>query len=320
VSPDFLGVVGAGALVFLLIRLLAPLYFKVTVPLLFETYWALGTMNTVALALHLHYYLMEVLVVSVAYLLLRRSLRDGAGFLALLVCSIAAFVAFDIQHNDWWYHAYPHQALFFLAAAYMVADLLDPFFRRLSSEPQLLRRAAFVASGGVAALLCLIALHPDAVLRQGTHLGRFALDEYLEQYEPSTTVYAFSTRVEPLAFAYSHGLNWGGRFAHLWMLPAIIKNEQGPSDPAAPFKRLSPETVTRLANLQRTESTEDLNYWRPSIVLVEQCSTEHTCIGLEGKDFDILSWFLQSPEFAAAWSHYERQTEVDNFTVYKLVR
>jgi hypothetical protein len=239
--------------------------------------------------------------------------------LALIVCSIAAFIAFDIQHNDWWYHAYPHQALFVIAVAYIMTDLFDPFLARVSSEPRLLRRTAFVASGFVAALLCLIAFRPDAVLNQGTHQGRFALDEYLAQYEPSTTVYAFSTSVQPLAFSYNHGLNWGGRFAHLWMLPAIVKNELGPVDPAAPFKKLSPETVTRLANLQRTESTEDLNHWRPSVVLVEQCDLKHECIGLEGRDFDVLSWFLRSPEFAAAWSHYQRETEVDNFVVYKLV-
>jgi hypothetical protein len=318
-SPEFLGMVGAGSLVLLLIRLLTPLYFKVTVPLLFETFWGIGTMNAVALGLHLHYYLVEVLVAAATYLLFRKSLRDGAAFLALLVCSIAAFVAFCMQHNDWWYRAYPQQALFVIAMAYLIADLFDPFFVRVSSEPRLLRRMAFVASGLVVALLCVIAVRPDAVLKQGTHQGRFALDEYLAHYERSTTVYAFSTRVEPMAFSYNHGLNWGGRFAHLWMLPAIVKNELGPIDPAAPFRRLSPETVTRLANLQRTESAEDLRYWRPSVVLVEQCNLEHDCIGLEGRDFDVLAWFLQSPEFAAAWSHYQRQTEVDNFLVYKRV-
>ena len=317
-SPEFLGLVGAGSLVLLLIRLLTPLYFKV-VPLLFDTYWGLGTMNTLALALHLHYYLIEVPVALAAYLLFRRSLRDGAGFFALLVCSIAAFVAFDVQHNDWWYHAYPHQALFVIAVAYLIADLFNPLFVRVTSEPRLLRRMAFVVSGFMAGSLLLIALRPDAVLKQGTHQGAFPLDDYLAQYQPSTTVYALSTSVSPLAFSYNHGLSWGGRFAHLWMLPAIIKNELGPVDPAAPFKKLSPETVARLANLQRTELAEDLNYWRPSVVMVEECHREEACFGLEGRDFDMLAWFLKSPEFAEAWSHYRRQTEVANFVVYKLV-
>ncbi len=34
----------------------------------------------------------------------------------------------------------------------------------------------------------------------------------------------------------------------------------------------------------------------------------------------MLSWFLRSPEFAAEWSHYQRETEVDNFVVYKRVQ
>lgn len=86
---------------------------------------------------------------------------------------------------------------------------------------------------------------------------------------------------------------------------------------ARPFKRLSPETVAKLAALQREQSAEDLNYWRPAVVLVEQCVPNHSCQGLGGKNFDMLSWFLQSPEFAAAWSHYRRQPGFDNYEVYK---
>jgi hypothetical protein len=100
------------------------------------------------------------------------------------------------------------------------------------------------------------------------------------------------------------------------MLPAIVQNELGPTGGPAPFKRLSPETVARLAALQRTESAEDLNYWRPSVVLVEQCNLKHSCQGIEGKDFNMVSWFLQSPEFATVWSHYQRQPDFGNYDVY----
>jgi len=319
-SPEFLGCVATGALVLVLIRLVTPLYWTVTVPLLFETYWALGTMNTLALALHLHYYQAEVVVAVVLFLLVRRSLRDPWTFSGLLVCSIAAFLAFAVQHNDWWYHAYPHEALYLLAVAYLLVDLLNPFFQRLLSDQQSLRRTAFAASGCVAAVLCIIALHPQALVARATHSTRYALDEYLAQYEPSTTVSSLSTRVEPMAFVFNHSLNWGSRFAHLWMLPAIIQNELGPNSPSVPFKRLPGETVERLAALQRRESAEDLNYWRPAVVVVEQCNVEHPCIGLEGKEFDMLSWFLRGPEFAAQWSYYQRETEVDNFVVYRRVQ
>jgi hypothetical protein len=46
-----------------------------------------------------------------------------------------------------------------------------------------------------------------------------------------------------------------------------------------------------------------------------------------GKEFDMLSWFLQSPEFAAEWSHYKRQQsdskrqhpEFENFSLYERI-
>jgi hypothetical protein len=320
ITPEFLSLVLTGALILMLVLVFTPLYGRVTLPLLFDTYWALGTVNTFTLALRCSGYIVEVLALLLACFLFRRSLRDSATLVALLVCSVSAFFAFAVQHNNWWYHAYPHQVLLLLAMAYLLTDFLYPFLERLSSDLALRSRVILAGSVVVALLLCAIAIRPRAVMTTGTHLQSDPLDEFLAQYKPSTTVYVFSSSVAPLSFAFNRGLNWGGRFAHLWMLPAIVQNELGPAEPPAPFKRLSPERLAGLAALQRTESAEDLNYWRPAVVLFERCGPGHSCQGIEGKDFDILSWFLQSPEFAAAWSHYERQTEVDNFTVYKLVR
>jgi hypothetical protein len=99
--------------------------------------------------------------------------------------------------------------------------------------------------------------------------------------------------------------------ATVWMTLAIIQNELGPTGPPFPFERLSPERLIQLANLQRADSVEDLNYWRPSIVLVERGTSQHSCQGIEGKNFDMISWFSQSPAFAAAWSPYRRQPGIE---------
>jgi hypothetical protein len=318
-TPEFLALILTSLAVLLLVRLTTPLYGTVTLQLLFDTYWALGTVNAVTLALSLHYYMLQVFLVLLACLIFRRYLRDPRTPVALLVCSISASLAFDLQHNDWWYHAYPHRTLLLLAIAYLLADLLYPLLVRLASEARLLRAAIFAASGAVAVLLCAVAINPQAVRNAGTHSGSYDIDQFFAQYKPSTTVYVFSTSVLPLSIAFNDGLNWGGRFAHLWMIPAIIQNELGPAEPKAPFKRLSPDTVARLAALQRKQSAEDLNYWRPAVVLVEQCVPKHSCQGLGGKNFDMLSWFLQSPEFAAAWSHYQRQPGINEYEVYTLV-
>ena len=318
-TPEFLALVLTSSLVLALVRVAAPLYVRVTIPLLVDTYWAFGTMNAVALALSHRGYMLLVLVMLLACFVFRRFLRDWATSVTLLICSVAAFFAFAVQHTNWWYHAYPHQALLLLAVAYLLADFLYPVIGRLSSDSHLLRRTVLAASVAVAVLLCAIAIRPGVLLNAKTHSESDPLDQFLAQYRPSTTVYIFSTSEASLSFSYNHGLNWGSRFAHLWMMPAIVQNELGPTGAPAPFKRLSPETLARLAALQRTESAEDLNYWRPSVVLVEQCNLKHSCQGIEGKDFNMVSWFLQSPEFAMAWSHYQRQPDFGNYDVYKLV-
>jgi hypothetical protein len=318
-SPEFLALVLTSSLVLLLVRVITPLYGSRTVPLLFDTYWGFGTSSALALALSLRLYMMQVFLMLLACILFRSSLRDPVTTVALLVCSLAASFAFDIQHTDWTYHRYPHRALLLLALAYLLTDLLYPVILKFTSNLHLIRRMVLVASGLLAVLLCAIAIHPRFVLPDPRQHQSLEPDQFFAQYRPSTTVYAFSTSVYPLSTAFNHGLNWGSRFAHLWMLPAIIQNELGPTGPPAPFKRLSPETLARLAALQRSESAEDLNYWRPSVVLVELCSLKQPCQGIEGKNFNMISWFLQSPEFAAAWSHYQQQPGLDDYDVYKLV-
>jgi hypothetical protein len=261
-----------------------------------------------------------VAVMLLAILLLRKSLRDPATPVTLLMCSVAASFAYDIQHTDWPYHAYPHQALLELALAYLLIDLLSPVISKLSSDSRLLNRMALIASTLMAVLLCFIAIHPRILHANPKRLEGNELDRFLAQQTPSTTVYVFSTSEPAQASAYNHGLNWGSRFAHLWMLPAIIQNELGPTGAPAPFKQLSPEKLASLASLQRTQSAEDLDYWRPSVVLVQQCTVERPCQGLDGKNFNMISWFQQGPQFAAAWSHYQRQTAIDGYDVYQLMQ
>jgi hypothetical protein len=320
-SPEFVALVLTSSVVLVLVRVLTPLYGKETVPLLLDTYWGLGNFSALQLAFSLRFYMAEVLLMLLACFFFRKWLRDPATTVAFLVCSLGASIAYEIQHTEWPYHLHPHKALFLFALAYLVVDFLYPVIVKVTSDQVLFRRTLLLACGVTAAALVTIGINYRWVMPDPSQLEHFETDRYLSQYEPSTTVYTFSTDVGALSSVYNHGLNWGSRFAHLWMLPAILRNELGPTTPSAPFKKLPPETLTRLATLQRTESAEDLNYWRPSVVLVENCNERHTCLGIEGKDFDMISWFLQSPEFAAAWSHYRREPgdNVENFDVYKRV-
>ena len=300
-EPEFLAVVLTSVAIFALVLITTPLYCKQTVPLLFDTYWALGTHTTLALARTLRLYLPLACGLLLCGVLFRRFLRDWVLFVALLVCSLAASVAFVFQHTDWVYHRYPQRAFLLLALSYLAVDLLAPLFNYLTSSSRSRSLTGFVALGSLIAALCAILVHPHP-RREITDL-----DQIFGKYPSATTVYVFSTRVRPLATAYNHNLTWGSRFAHLWMMPAISQNELGALPPPAPFKRLPPETLARVAALQRTQSTDDLKYWRPSVVLVEHCDQTNPCQGIEGRTFSMLDWFLQSPDFAEAWSRYQQQ-------------
>jgi hypothetical protein len=317
-SPELISSILSSALILGCVYVFAPLY-RQTLPLLFDAYWAMGTINALPLALNLHKYILAGFIFLSVLLFFRRSLRDPATPIALFVCSVAAFVACVIQHNDWSYHRYPHEALLLIAFAYLFTDLLAPFLVRFMADGHLQRQAAFVVCGLVAGALCFVAFKPRNLLPPPFHTDATPVEDYLVQYPRSTTVYVFSTNVLYSSAAYNLGLNWGSRFVHLWMLPAIIQNQMGPVSSASPFKRLPPERVAYLADLQRAESADDLNYWKPSVVLVQQCTAEKECGGMEGKNVNIIGWFIQNPEFAAAWSHYQKQPGIDNFDIYKLI-
>jgi hypothetical protein len=319
-APEFLGLILTSSIVLLMVRIFTPLYIKDVYPILLDTYWALGTHSAMALAITTARFLLLALAMLGACLLLRRYLRDAATTVALVLASIAASVAYDVQHTQWNYHSFPHKALLLLALAYLATDLLLPLIERLTASERLVRRMVYTSCGAVVALLGLLAVHNVPRLVGPWTTESLALDPYFARLQPGTTVYVYSTGVLALSSAYNSHMNWGSRFAHLWMLPAIIQNELGPNGPPAPFKRLSSEREMQLAKILRTDCAEDLNYWKPTVVLVEQCNPKHACQGLEGKTFDMLPWFKQSPEFAAAWAHYQQQESFKDFDVYTLAR
>jgi hypothetical protein len=317
-APEFLSLVFTSSFVLLLVRIFTPLYIKDIYPILLDTYWALGTHTTLALALTTKSFLLITLVMLGACFLLRRFLRDAPTTVALVLCSIASSVAYDVQHTQWKYHSYPHKSLLALALAYLLVDLLSPFIDRLTATEQMVRRMVYAGCAGVLGLLCVLAIHPVQRIGGPWPTQTLDLDPYFAQLKPGTTVYVYSTSVSPLSSAYQLGMNWGSRFAHLWMLPAIIQNELGPNGPPAPFKQLSSEREMQLAKILRTDCAEDLNYWKPTVVLVEQCNLKHDCQGIEGKTFDMMAWFQRSPEFAATWAHYQKQESFGDFDVYTL--
>ena len=62
--------------------------------------------------------------------------------------------------------------------------------------------------------------------------------------------------------------------------------------------------------------TEDLQTWKPAVVLVKLCRPEGICQAMTGVPFDMLGWFLKDPAFTAEWANYRKRTGDGYYDVY----
>jgi hypothetical protein len=321
ITPEALAVLATGVCYVALVLSLTPLYVTQVMPLLRDTYGALGGISVMTIVLTNKRDMFYLFATALASILLLRRLRDRVIVYALLACLAGAVAAFLLQHKGWVYQFRPASALLCFLALYLLCDLLDQAMQKPDAEWE--RHPAIVrtAFGSILFLLLLQAIQlrkmladgaPPSIYNQLEPIGRMVAD-----LRPDTPVSVLSTAVPVFTVMYKRHLTWASRFPCLWMLPAIVRNEGHSNPPYLQFKRLSPQTVASLSDLQRTDTAEDLDYWRPALVLVEQCELKRPCTFLDGYDFDMLAWFLKSPRFRSAWSHYQQQSGITGFAVYR---
>jgi hypothetical protein len=316
ISPELLTLVLTGCIYLILVRIFTPLYTKQVVPLLIDTYWAYATSTALTLTLVEKKKTLIALALILTALYFRRSLTLALPLAAFAASALGAVIAFDIQHVAWVYHVYPISAFAILALLFLLTDILRNVIPRLAAGPRIAAPVMLLTLVviGIATHTLLKGLRPPIIANE-SGLGRF-----LTQYNSPETIYVFSTSLGPFSEVFHQGLNWGSRFPCLWNLPAIIQNERGANVPPSLFKHLPPDTLVQRSSAQRLQVAEDLNLYRPPTVLVEQCTRLQPCQALDGKDFDLIPWFRQSPEFATAWSHYQLQPGAPSgFDLYKRV-
>lgn len=311
---EFGGVVLAGLAYVVCVRVFCPLYFQL-IPLLRDTYWAYGTYTAWALVLKQAPSMAVGVLTLLGALILRRRSKSQPIILACLACALPASIVFDMQHTGFGYQQYPVLALIAFAAILLLIDLLEPVMDRLPS----LEGGAWQHGAIVVGALILMAIvwvkwieHRSIVAAAAPAYG----GDVFDNLKSGESVTVFSTTLPVFTAVYERHLEWGSRFGQLGLLPATVKNESGAvADPSGLFKRLSPERTRMLADLQRTDATEDLNYWKPKRVLIEHCP----CPYLDDPQFDMLAWFSRGPAFAAAWAYYRQQPSVRGFDVYDRV-
>jgi hypothetical protein len=311
--PELLAAAIAGIAYLVAVRLFSP-YLEQVVPILKDTYWALGEYTFQAMVLHKGVgSLVLMLAVAVIWWRTRRSTPMSKVSGALLVCSFGASLAWDLQHTGWSYQMFPERAFLSLGILWIAIDLSSIKMPGLFEQVRV-PRWLWISS----ILLSITALGATAKYRAHQNATRAAANTMagvLTSYPAHTRIAIFSVGMPYLSIVVDRDLVWSSRFMSLWMLPAIVENQFGRLDMSRPFRTLPPERVDELSALLRRQTTEDLQFWKPEVVFVGRCPTEHSCAALDGS-FDLLGWFLQSPEFAREWSKYHKQETIESYDLY----
>jgi hypothetical protein len=287
-------------------------YFSVIVPLLRDTYWALGKHTWFGMMFRDARLLTAVLLIAVVgWLSLRTHMRAPMLSGAFLACSAGASIAFYFQHTGWYYQSFPAKALLFISIVTMALDTIAARYNKSfrSVWPNMLTWTAAAAIAGAA--FAGVAIWKGAEARK----HELAIYTELKSYPPGTTVYIFSIEMTQFPVVLDRQLVWGSRYEDLWMLPAIIQNEAQRIDKSRPFKALSPERREELAAILRGNTVEDFRLWKPKYVFVQRCAGDPPC-EVYNQPVEFISWFSKNSAFATEWRNYRFEKSLDNVDVY----
>jgi hypothetical protein len=322
------------------IHTFAPTYLTQILPTLRETYWAFGSLTVLQLACSA----IELLLLAAISLYICRRPADPAVPI-LLTAASAATVAYFLQGTGWYYQQLPAISLFSLA---LTMQLLTPRpnpvilsevplavgEERSRRTPRLsasLQNSTPLSQNWLpwtAAALTLLTLTLTTCFSD-FHLaprGRFPQDlqqpqpipdpTFFTALPPGAPVATLTTSVDdtaPPAFRYH--LTLAQRYPHLWMLPAILRDQSGPT----PTHPIRPAELEHLDRLQHQFMVEDLQRWHPTLILVERCEDPQVhCQVLEDRHDNLLAWFLRDPAFAQIFAHYRLLRTSGPYAAYTL--
>lgn len=310
------------------VRVFAPQYFAEALPILRDTYWAIGGLSLRTLflqAIQLH------ILAGVAIVLFlagrpafeqRRASPARTVSLLLLTAGVAATAAYYLQGTGWYYQQLPALSFFALAAWIELMALADRLCAARQGELPSLRWMPW-AAGGLAALSVVLTAYFSGY--DLAHAREFpsglAADPdpgFFADLTPGTPVAILTTEVDlSIPPVYTRGLYWAQRTNNLWLLPAILRNEApGSGDPK---RRIAPARLAELDALQHAWMVEDLTRWRPQLILIQRCQDPAVrCQVLEDRRDDLLAWFKRDAAFRAVFARYQYLRSSGPFDAYVL--
>ncbi|MBS1816233.1 MAG: hypothetical protein JSS87_15290 [Acidobacteria bacterium] len=308
VRPEAVCIVAVGLGYLACVWHFAPAYFTTTLPIIRNCYWAVGHLSILELLLESPQ-LQVLAILSVAALYLRRKHQCSSLACVLTTAGLAADGAYLQQGTGWYYQQIPG-IVFLLAALFVHAAEIAQ--ARAFAPTRWMRNAVAFLSILAAFLTLHFSGYPITPDRS------FPIDQPDESlFRPlarGTPIAILSTNVEETIMPRAkYHLFWAQRMNNLWMLPAILHSEP----PAANPHHLSAATIQMLADKQHAFMAEDLQRWKPVLVLIERCYDPAVqCQMLEDRHDDLLAWFSRDAAFRAAFAPYRKQGQDGRFDVY----
>jgi hypothetical protein len=348
------------------IRLFTPEYLTTIVPILRDTYWAIGDLTIkqlLAESIELHI----LAVVAVAFwFILRLWWQRPADPLAVvfLVAGAASALAYYLQGTGWYYQQIPALSFFAFALCAEVAEIrkhvpgakarvdarsIMPELKSrpiseassssrdsLSPQESIPSRessvAARSASEGIlryapiaAVALSLLAIALTAYFSGYTLAHPLGFPNGLSDtpdpalfagLPPGTPVAILTTVVDDsVPPIFTHHLLWAQRQNNLWTLPAILRN-QSPG-PHPPRHRVPAARLAQLDQIQHAWMVEDLQRWRPQLILIARCQDPSVhCQIVEDRHDNLLAWFARDPAFRAEFANYRYLRSAGPYDAY----
>ena len=306
--PEALGLIGVCFLYLSAIRIFTPQYLTEVLPILRDTYWAIGGLTLRQLflqAIQLH--MLAALAIGLYLVLQRSSTADPqlrAAAEVFLIAGFAATVAYYLQGTGWYYQQLP--ALSFFAVASWI-ELL-PIVRTPGIRFPLRVPLAWLAGGLAILAIVLTAYFSGYSLSRPwefpSGLSPAPDPAFFKNLAPRTPVAILTTEVDlGIPRVLTDRLVWAQRTNDLWLMPAILGSEApAPNDPKHHTTRAS---LTQLDAMQHRWMVEDITRWHPQLILIQRCQDPAVlCQKLEGRHDNLLTWFQRDPAFRAIFAHY----------------
>jgi hypothetical protein len=297
--PELLALILGGLAYALAVLIFATDYVTKIVPLAYHAYLDYDRQPLAALLEPGRF--VKIAGLTTVFLALRRRLLYRSLGDIFIIAALGFTLGYLIQEKGWQYQFIPASACYIILVGVMASEVLSRW-AALRQQRLLSHRA--LTTVAIASTLVIGALYYPLHAVKARDLGmtdRVVAQRTITSSLPAGTMIfvlgpGYGTIFD---FVLDYHLKWGSRFIGLWTLPEIFQKQQAAAESSGTRQ------PTPLVQWTWNATVEDLQRWKPSVVLVERCQDPATlCGGLESTPIDMLRWFGQDPAFVSVWSNY----------------